>query len=98
MKRILFCLCVPLLFAQDKPDLSVINRIKAEAFQNSKVMEHSFYLSDVYGPRLAGSPAYKAAADWAVRRLEESRPVRARTWKNGDRTGGAGPTCVSTPP
>ena len=40
------------LFAQEKADLYTINRIKHEAFQNSKVMENAFYLTDVYGPRL----------------------------------------------
>lgn len=60
-----------LVLAQDKADLSVVNRIKAEAFGNSQVMEHLFYLSDVYGPRVTNSPGYRAAADWAVKRLEE---------------------------
>ena len=59
------------LLAADKVDLSVINRIKAEAFENSKVMDHMFYLTDVNGPRLTGSPAYKAAADWVVKRMTE---------------------------
>src|SRR6478609_488835 len=46
----------PALFADEKVDLYTINRIKAEAFQNSKVMENAFYLTDVYGPRLTTSP------------------------------------------
>jgi carboxypeptidase Q len=64
---------VPLLLlaAEEKVDLSVINRIKAEAFENSKVMEDMFYLTDVNGPRLTGSPGYKAAADWVVQRMTE---------------------------
>src|SRR5258708_3382638 len=49
-----------LLFAAEKVDLSVINRIKTEAFENSKVMDHMFYLTDVNGPRLTGSPNYNA--------------------------------------
>src|SRR5581483_9490943 len=60
-----------LLLAEEKVDLSVVNRIKAEAFNDSKVMDTMFYLTDVYGPRLTGSPNYKAAGDWAVKRLEE---------------------------
>jgi hypothetical protein len=55
----------------DEPNLAVIHQIKAEAFQNSKVMDHEFYLADVYGPRLAGSPGYQAAGDWVVKRLKE---------------------------
>jgi carboxypeptidase Q len=63
---------IPLLvLAGEKVDLLVINRIKSEAFENSKVMDHMFYLTDVNGPRLTGSPAYKAAADWVVKRMTE---------------------------
>jgi hypothetical protein len=57
--------------AQDKVDLDAIYKIKQEAFQNSKVMDHLFYLTDVHGPRLAGSPRYKAGAEWAVKTLKE---------------------------
>src|SRR5271170_4916360 len=60
-----------LLLAGEKVDLLAINRIKSEAFENSKVMDHLFYLTDVNGPRLTGSPAYKAAADWVVKRMTE---------------------------
>lgn len=42
-----------------------------EAFQNSKVMDHVFYMTDVYGPRLTNSPGYKAAGDWAVKQFKE---------------------------
>ncbi len=56
---------------QEPVDLNAIHRIKAEAFENSKVMDDVFYLSDVYGPRLAGSPNYQAAGDWVVKRLKE---------------------------
>ncbi len=63
---------IPLLMlAGEKVDLLTINRIKTEAFENSKVMDHMFYLTDVNGPRLTGSPAYKAAADWVVKRMTE---------------------------
>ncbi len=71
MKKTLLVLFVPLLWAQEKVDLSVVNRIKAEAFQNSKVMEHAFYLTDVYGPRMTGSAGEKAAAEWVVNRMKE---------------------------
>src|SRR2546426_9173019 len=55
--------------AEEKVDLAAIYRIKTEAFQHSKVMDHAFYLTDVYGPRLTGSPAIKAAAEWVVRQF-----------------------------
>src|ERR1035438_1747467 len=73
--RTILCLAaasIPLLvLAGEKVDLLVINRIKTEAFENSKVMDHMFYLTDVNGPRLTGSPAYKGAADWVVKRMTE---------------------------
>jgi len=57
--------------AADSVDLAVVNRIKAEEFQNSKVMEILQNLSDRYGPRLTGSPEFKEAADWALDRFKE---------------------------
>ncbi|HMF74303.1 MAG TPA: M20/M25/M40 family metallo-hydrolase [Bryobacteraceae bacterium] len=66
-----FAVAIPLLLGQEKVDLSVVNRIKTEAFMNSKVMDTMFYLTDVHGPRLTNSPNYKVAGDWAVKRLEE---------------------------
>jgi carboxypeptidase Q len=68
----LAAVAVPLLvIAEEKIDLTVIHRIKTEAFENSKVMDHMFYLTDVNGPRLTGSPNYKAAAVWIVKRMTE---------------------------
>lgn len=60
-----------LVLAEENVDLTVVNRIKSEAFDNSKVMDHLFWLTDVHGPRLTGSPNFQAAADWAVKRLSE---------------------------
>ncbi len=69
--------------AQERVDLSVVNRIKNEAFQHSKVMEHLSYLTDMYGPRLTGSPEYRQAADWAVKRLQEYGLTDAKLEKWG---------------
>src|SRR5207237_910505 len=70
--------CLPLVFAfvvaalaADSVDLASVSRIKTEAFEHSKVMEHLQYLTDIYGPRLTASPEFKEAADWAVNRLQE---------------------------
>jgi hypothetical protein len=59
------------LLADDRPDLSIVNRIKTEAFENSKVMDAAFYLTDVYGPRLTNTPEYNMAAEWVANRLKE---------------------------
>jgi carboxypeptidase Q len=83
MKHLLLFVLAPLLLAQEKVDLYTMNRIKAEEFQNSKVMENGFYLSDVYGPRLTGSPGLKAAGEWAVRRMTEWGLVNATLEKWG---------------
>ena len=56
--------------AEEKVDLSVVNRIKYEAFENSQAMDHIFYLADVHGPRLTNSPGHRSAAEWAMKRLE----------------------------
>ncbi len=75
---------VPLfLAAEEKLDLSVVNRIRAEAFSDSKVMDTMFYLTDVYGPRLTGSPNFKAAGDWAVKRLQAYGLVNVKEEKWG---------------
>ena len=60
MERILL-LAFPLsLLAQTGAlDLNTIQRIKMESFRNSEVMEYAFFLTDVYGPRLLGSPNFR---------------------------------------
>jgi carboxypeptidase Q len=61
------------LNAQERVDLDAIHKIREEALQNStsKVMDHLFQLTDVYGPRLTNSPGFFAAADWVVKQLKE---------------------------
>jgi carboxypeptidase Q len=73
--------CLPPLGAQDT-NLDIVHRIKMEAFDNSKVMDHLSYLSDVYGPRLTASPEFHQAADWAMSQLKEYgiANVHAEKW------------------
>src|SRR5438874_2775829 len=59
------------LIAQEAVDLDAVHRIREEALQNSQVMEHLFYLTDVSGSRLTNSPGFFTAADWVVKRLGE---------------------------
>ncbi len=68
---ILIVLTSPLLQAQEGVDLAVVHQIKREALERSQVMDHLFYLVDVHGNRLTGSPGFQGAADWAVRQLRE---------------------------
>jgi Zn-dependent M28 family amino/carboxypeptidase len=57
--------------ASEKVDLDAVYRIKDEGLQRSKVMEITSYLTDVYGPRLTGSPNYQEAADWTQKTMKE---------------------------
>jgi carboxypeptidase Q len=59
------------LIAQEAVDLDAVHRIREEALQNSQVMDHLFYLTDVSGSRLTNSPGFFTAADWVVKRLGE---------------------------
>src|SRR5438105_4478674 len=67
----------------DRSDLALVGRIKAEAFDNSQVMDTLSYLTDVYGPRLTASPEFREAADWAVKRLQSYGVENARLEKWG---------------
>src|SRR5215831_1256113 len=57
--------------AKEKLDYAMIARIKEEGLNRSQVMDHISWLSDVYGPRLTGSPTIKQAGDWAQQRFKE---------------------------
>ena len=52
----------PRLFAQ----ADIAARIRQEATTRSEIMRTLHHLTDLYGPRLTGSPNAKAAAEWAV--------------------------------
>lgn len=71
-------LLVAPIHAEEKIDLTVLNRIKAEAFNNSQIMEHIFYLAEAYGPRLNNGPGHKQAAEWSVERLKSYGLVNAK--------------------
>jgi len=55
----------------EKVDLDVVKQFREEGMERSKVMETISFLTDVYGPRLTGSPETKVAGQWAKGRLEE---------------------------
>jgi len=61
-------LCLP-LFAQSQSDKDLLERIRKEERDNSQLMKTEHMLTDVYGPRLTGSPNHKAAAEWAIRQM-----------------------------
>lgn len=57
-------------FAQEPVDQAMIAKLREEGLNHSKVMETAFYLTDVSGPRLTGSPGLKRAQNWAVNQLK----------------------------
>jgi hypothetical protein len=52
-------------------DTDINAKIRAEADKNSQIMRTMHYLTDVHGPRLTGSPNFKAAAEWTVKQMTE---------------------------
>jgi carboxypeptidase Q len=57
--------------APEPVDLAAIQKIRDEGLNRSQVMRHLFYLTDVHGPRLQGSPGIESAGDWAVKTLQD---------------------------
>jgi hypothetical protein len=47
----------------------MIWKIRREGTDNSRILETMHVLTDVYGPRLTGSPNLKAAGEWAIERM-----------------------------
>jgi hypothetical protein len=54
----------------ERVDAAAIAKIRDEGLNRSQVMDHLFYLTDVYGPRLTGSPGIEQAGDWTVKTLQ----------------------------
>jgi len=68
----------------DAPDTATLNRIWLEGTNNSKVMEHLSWMTDVFGPRIPGSPAYNKAAAWAVQRFKDLGLANAAIEPSGE--------------
>jgi len=49
--------------AQSAADPDINKKIRQEEMDHSQIMHTMHFLTDVYGPRLTGSPNHKAAAD-----------------------------------
>lgn len=59
--------------------------IRKEANDNSKILRTVHYLTDVYGPRLTGSPNHVNAAKWIARELQSwgFENTRLEPWEFG---------------
>jgi len=79
LKRIavrLLCLSMTALgplttLAQQQADPDINSKIRHEEGSHSQIMHTMHYFTDIYGPRLTGSPNHKAAADWAIKQMKE---------------------------
>jgi carboxypeptidase Q len=65
---VVLALLVPLSAQRLDPDINV--RIREEANAHSQIMRTLHFLTDVYGPRLTGSPSLEASGEWAIRTME----------------------------
>ena len=59
----------PPFLAEERIDAEINAKIRKEAQDNSKILRTMHYLTDVYGPRLTGSPNLKAAGEWAIKEM-----------------------------
>lgn len=65
------CIAFTAAQAQSPIDPDINKKIRAEENDHSQIMHTMHFLTDVYGPRLTGSPNHKAAADWAMKQMKE---------------------------
>jgi carboxypeptidase Q len=75
-------------FTNEKIDPDVVAKIRAEAMERSQIMRTLHHLTDVYGPRLTGSPNYNAAAEWTIKQMTEwgmkNGKLEPFPWVNAD--------------
>jgi hypothetical protein len=56
-------------FSQSGMDADINAKIRKEGMDNSKIMHTLHFFTDIYGPRMTGSPNHKNAAEWAVKEM-----------------------------
>src|SRR5689334_15007922 len=45
-------------------------RLRAEEQDHSRIMRTLHVLTDIYGPRLTGTPSLKSAGEWAIKEMQ----------------------------
>jgi hypothetical protein len=60
---------IGVLAAEERPDEAMFWKIRQEATSRSQILQTLHVFTDVYGPRLTGSPNLKAAGEWAVQQM-----------------------------
>jgi carboxypeptidase Q len=66
-------------------DAATLSRIRDEGMNRSRVVEMFNHLTNVIGPRLTGSPAFKQSIDWSVATLNQygMSKVHTESWPYG---------------
>ncbi len=62
-------IAVATVVAQERVDSDTYWKIRREAQLNSQILKTLHMLTDVYGPRLTGSPNLKSAGEWAIQHM-----------------------------
>jgi hypothetical protein len=57
-------------FAVAQADPDIYAKIRKEGMENSKIMNTMHYFTDLYGPRLTGSPNLLNAAKWGIEEMK----------------------------
>ena len=65
------CTALTVAQAQSAADPDINKKIRAEENDHSQIMHTMHFLTDIYGPRLTGSPNHKAAAEWAIQQMKD---------------------------
>jgi len=75
---------IQLLAQDEKLDMNMIQKIRQEGLNNSKVMDIAFHLTDGSGNRLTNSPGFFRAANWAAAELKRwgLDSARLEAWGN----------------
>ena len=62
---------LPALLLAQPVDKDMMNKIRQEGLQNSKVMDIAFQITDVTGPRVTASPGLARASQYAIKQLTD---------------------------
>jgi hypothetical protein len=65
----LMLLMPPTITGEESTTPEIQIKIRDQGMYYSEIMRTMHYLTDVYGPRLTGSPNLKAAGEWAIRQM-----------------------------
>src|SRR3954469_4974373 len=57
--------------SSEKLDYAAIAQIRDEGLSRSQAMDTLFWLTDRYGPRVTGSPAFEEAGAWTMKKMTE---------------------------